>query len=722
MTHRFVLFFCPLLLAPGVRAHAQIVDKRAPTLTAFRTDQEFSDYVLRFEADRDRALREARGCHSDRVASKIWKRKAGAPQGTSAIITGRVIAQNAPAVGAAVSAPSMSIGGATSNDGRFTFQIPATRLGKGLQVRLLARRIGFDAGEKTLIIAPGDSIQIDFWLCPATLMLRGAVTTGVAAHSESITNVQAEGVDEGGIVKMHGNHLVVLRRGRLFTVSIADEQLLPLAGVDAFDPGIDPRATWYDELLVYRDKAVVVGYSYERGGTEIGVFRLDAAGTITHLSTYQLRSNDYYSSRNYASRLIGNKLVFYAPLYLTPGMNPLEQLPSMRKWRGRASDPFERIAPAPRIYKPARPLDLMGEAALHTVTTCDLLTEELACHATVLIGPASRVFYVSSRAAYVWVTPSGNKSESSDQTTLYRMPLDGIAPTALGVSGSPVDQFSFLESGDDHLNVLVLGKAYGEGMWRSERARGVASLLRIPVGGFGDGTRTADATSYRPLPSDSTGDFHDRFVGDHLLYGVGNGWGRPRSTPSSIYVVPWKGGPIVALPLSHRVDRIEPMGSDAVIVGADSADLHFDGVALAGSPHLAQRFVLENAAQGELRSHGFFYKPVGAQSGVLGLPVRGGGRPGYSHLIEGSASILFLRNVDERFQELGELEARGPQGNDACKASCVDWYGNARPIFAGGRVFALLGYELVEGRLSDNGINEVRRVNFAPRIAEGNGR
>src|SRR3984893_7212664 len=39
---------------------------------------------------------------------------------------------------------------------------------------------------------------------------------------ESITNVQHAGVDEGGIVKAHGNHLVILRRGRLFTVSIAD--------------------------------------------------------------------------------------------------------------------------------------------------------------------------------------------------------------------------------------------------------------------------------------------------------------------------------------------------------------------------------------------------------------------------------------------------------------------------------------------------------------------
>ncbi|MEP6704006.1 MAG: hypothetical protein ABJB34_04310, partial [Acidobacteriota bacterium] len=37
------------------------------------------------------------------------------------------------------------------------------------------------------------------------------VSTGKA--DESITNTQHAGVDEGGIVKVHGDHLVILRRG-----------------------------------------------------------------------------------------------------------------------------------------------------------------------------------------------------------------------------------------------------------------------------------------------------------------------------------------------------------------------------------------------------------------------------------------------------------------------------------------------------------------------------
>jgi hypothetical protein len=53
---------------------------------------------------------------------------------------------------------------------------------------------------------------------------------------------------------------------------------------------------------------------------------------------------------------------------------------------------------------------------------------------------------------------------------LNRMPLDGCAPSALEVSGSPVDQFSFLESEDGYLNVLVRSDAAGDGMLAPEVA------------------------------------------------------------------------------------------------------------------------------------------------------------------------------------------------------------------------------------------------------------
>jgi len=540
--------------------------------------------------------------------------------------------------------------------------------------------------------------------------------SGLGGASESVTNVQHAGVDEGGIVKVHGDHLVILRRGRLFTVAIGDGALTPISSINAFGPDIDPAGTWYDEMLVAQDTVAVIGYSYSRGGTEVGLFRIDAAGNLSYRSTYQLRSNDYYSSRNYASRLIGNKLIFYSPEYVY-GDDPFRSFPAVRKWHKGADDgEFRRIVSASQVYRPAFDID-SGDTALHTVTICDLAGGGFDCKATSVVGPRGRVFYVSDKSVYVWVTDwtyPGQKPHSDSM--LYRMPLDGSAPTALRVSGSPVDQFSFLESDDGYLNVLVRADAAGDGMWRAEIAAGDVALLRVPLASFTDGSATVPASNYRPLPAAEGGAFQNRFVGDYLLYGSGSGWGNPQQGQrSTLYAVRWTNGTVHALYLDHGVDRIEQMGSDAVVVGTDGKDLHFTAVRLRRSPEVADEYVREDASQGELRSHGFFYKPDGNDSGMLGLPIALPARPGYRHLFENSAAILFLRNDALHFQELGELAARQDGAkDDGCRASCVDWYGNARPLFVHGRILALLGYELVEGSLEGGRIQAVRRVNYAP--------
>jgi hypothetical protein len=367
-------------------------------------------------------------------------------------------------------------------------------------------------------------------------------------------------------------------------------------------------------------------------------------------------------------------------------------------------------------------VDANENLVLHTVTVCDLGGDEMACRATALFGPEGRVFYVSPRSVYVWATSEAwsDGSAPATRSVLYRMPLDGSAPTGLRVSGSPVDQLSFLESGDGFLNVLVEAEGRGEGMWRQEHDAGALALMRVPLASFGDGSRAAPPSSYRPLPAPAGGTLQNRFVGAWLLYGAGAGWGPPRTGGTSVYGVRWAGGGEVAtLPLPHAVDRIEAMGSGAVVVGAAGRDLVFSGVRLGSAPALADRYTRPNASQGETRTHGFFYRPDGDDAGVLGLPVSGGGRPGYEQLDHGSASVLFLRNQAFRLRELGELAAGDPSAaDDACRVSCVDWYGNARPIFLRGRIFALLGYELVEGREDDGRIRELRRVSFAPTAAQ----
>lgn len=543
------------------------------------------------------------------------------------------------------------------------------------------------------------------------------------AKEESVTNVQHAGVDEGGIVKVHGDHLVVLRRGRLFTVAIGDGALKPISAVDAFAPDINPSSTWYDEMLVSSDTIAVIGYSYERGGTEIGLFNIDSAGQLRYRSTHHLRSNDYYSSRNYASRLIGNKLIFYTPLYLSPGAaDPFQNFPAVRKWhKGAKADEFRRIASATRVYRSERPINSNYGLALHTVTVCDLSKDDFACEATGVIGPTGRVFYVSPESVYVWVSDwARHGQQMKAESMLYRLPLDGTSPSALQVSGSPVDQFSFLESHDAQLNVLVRSAAAGDGMWNAEGAAGDVALMRVPLTSFSDGSEAVPSSNYRSLPKPQGYTFQNRFVGDHLLYGTGSGWGHPENKQeAALFAVPWAGGDFTTMALAHGVDRIEAIGANAVVVGTDGTDLHFTSVRLSESPSLADSFTRKGASQGELRSHGFFYKADGPESGMIGLPISLPGRPGYRHLFEESAAILFLRNDALNFEKAGELAADSARAvNDNCRASCVDWYGNARPLFVKGRVLALLGYELVEGTLDDGRMRELRRVSYAPRRME----
>ena len=561
--------------------------------------------------------------------------------------------------------------------------------------------------------ARGESFATDSAAEPAANKAMGSA----GKAEESVTNTQHAGVDEGGIVKVHGDHLVVLRRGRLFTVAIAGEALKPISSVDAFAPDIDPQSTWYDEMLISDNTVVVIGYSYQRGGTEVGLFNIANDGQLSYRSTYHLRSNDYYSSRNYASRLIGSKLIFYAPQYLYAGAeDPFQSFPAVRKWhKGATADEFQRITPATRVYRPETTTTDSYVTALHTVTVCDLANGGFDCQATAVIGPPGHVFYVSPDSVFVWASTWNRSSEF--KSLLFRMPLDGSGPSALGVAGTPIDQFSFLQSEDQHLNVLVVSRGKGDGMWQAESASGDVALMRIPITSFSDGSDSVQSSNYRKLPKPAAYGFQNRFVGNYLIYGTGSGWGYPQQNTDkwNLFIVDWRRGDSHQLKLVHGVDRIEQMGTDAVVVGTDGKNLHFSSVRLGQWPEIVSRYTRAEASQGETRSHGFFYKPDGDETGMLGLPISVPGRAGYKHLFENSAAILFLRNDSLQFREIGELGSQPDKAiDDKCRASCVDWYGNARPLFLRGRVFALLGYELVEGRLDDGRMHELRRVNYAP--------
>jgi hypothetical protein len=534
------------------------------------------------------------------------------------------------------------------------------------------------------------------------------------AAEDGITNVQTVGVDEGGIVKKAGDYLVVLRRGRLFSIRANDKGMQAISTVNAYGPDVNGAGAWYDEMLISGDTIVVIGYSYERGGTEVGLFNLAKDGRLAYRNTYQLTSNDYYSSNNYASRLIGKTLVFYSPIDLFSWQSRDARFPSVRHWNGAKPDaPFERIVPARDIYRSGVAEEALYQT-LHTVTRCELAASSMDCHSTSVLGPAGGTFYVSGSSVYVWMVSypewvNGKQPDEPAQASVLRMPLDGAPPTALRVRGSPVDQMSFLEA-DGRLNVLVGADAKGARMWSPLAKTGGLALLRVPLDEFGDATATARPLRYRALPGGSEqGSYYglqNRYVGPWLLYGSATQDG------GSAYAVRIdRRDDATKLALQHGVERIEGMGQDALLVGSAKGDLHLSSLALGDKARIANEFVLPRMAQGESRTHGFFYKPIAAGQGVFGLPVVSA---------DGSqASVQFLRNQQLKLRGVGGLSAtaasvRGANA-DACVASCVDWYGDARPIFIGERLYALLGYELVEGRMQNTQVREQRRLNFAPK-------
>ncbi|MGE3691602.1 MAG: beta-propeller domain-containing protein [Novosphingobium sp.] len=565
---------------------------------------------------------------------------------------------------------------------------------------------------------------------PPAPVAEAAAQTGASADT-GITNVQTAGVDEGGIVKVHGDHLVVLRRGRLFTVDIHGNALQPVDRIDAFPPGASGRGAWYDEMLIAGDTVIVVGYSYANRGTEVHRFRISNDGKLSYTDTHYLRSNDYYSSDNYASRLIGTKLIFYTPLWVGSG-DGTDRLPGVMRWSADGPKTgYERLASASRTYVP----DLLVNSpnayinAFHSVTTCDLAKARLECSAVAVLGAWGRTFYVGQDAVYVW---TGNlfqrrwndRSRHDSRGIVYRIPLDGSRPGAAVVWGGPSDQFSLRSEPDGTFHALVRSGYGGDAMWLNKRDNTSAiALLSLRRSQFGRGGSAPRSRDYRPLPGGGEmSNIENRFIGNYVIYGA-NAYTGNRKGPMLAYAVSLDGGMATGLDVGGTVSRIDRMGGDAILIGGGNGGLRFQSVTLGpdSEPAIVDSYDLPNSGEGESRSQAFFFRPDNASGsdGMLGLPVMRRlepreGQPGYG------SGIFFMTRRDRRLSPAGQLDSAPLLSlDDGCVASCVDWYGNARPIFLRGRVFALMGYELVEGRLEGGRIGEVRRASFMP---DGGGR
>jgi len=561
----------------------------------------------------------------------------------------------------------------------------------------------------------------------------------------SITNNQMAGVDEGDIVKQIGQYLIVLQDGRLFVVDTRAGGGRELALVDRADVYRSrASATWYDEMLVQADRIIVTAYSYREGASEVSVFRLGEGGRVRREGVFLITSNDYYSTTNYATRLVGDSLVVYTP-YSLDRWNGFGgrggRWPTVRRWlpeqeRRAAIVQGTRLFDAPQIYRPVR--DSLYPQ-VHTVSVCPLgpvgAGRDLACRTTAFVGPEKSELYVTSNHVYLWTNPSwqerprgvrrGCGGDGPDglrevvEATVYRVPVAGGPLEVLSAHGRPIDQFS-LDANDLRLRGLLRFDSVACTPTRGDEP--VLAFLSTPLDRFGPRLRELPDDLYTDMPPTQSFAIANRFTDRYLVYGslarsrYAPGDEDFRAVPARTFAVPVdRPAAVRSVAVPHNVLRAERAGNDIVLTGyRDRSGLRISLVDLDRSPRVASTTHLRNRFESEGRSHAFNSLMEGDGSGIMGIPTIYHATDRPVTRSEGSDVSYLTADSGGRLAAIGELASDGKRRNPAyrCEVSCIDWYGNSRPIFTDGRVFGLSGTELIEGRVEGGRISELQRVDL----------
>ena len=519
------------------------------------------------------------------------------------------------------------------------------------------------------------------------------------------------GVDAGDLVQAVGEHLVVLRRGRLFSIATVGDRFQTVDSIEAFATGATALRDWTEQMFAVGDTVAVVAFSAARGGTEISRFRVSPTGELSWIDTHQL---DRGGPSGVTARLVDGRLILVSVEDLDEegGGNPLDLLPAAARWSPDGWSEAARLVDADAVFvaAPLRPFG-GGRLDLASVTRCDLAAPVLDCDAISTLAPGLREFHVAADAVYVWTQqPLG--ADRTDPAWLYRIPHDEGRPGAIQVFGDPVGPSSFgLGADGTRIDVLVKRPEADDAGQAPEFALGRPALLRLPLTRFGDGAGVAADADYLVLLGPAEARVHDVVLVHGAVLYAHKPWHSSEQRDELVAVAASSATPTV-LDTASDFYRITPAGRDAVASGG-SAGLPFNVVDLdeAGGPAIGPRYEQPDAREHQSRAHPFRYRadpesPDG-ERGLLALPV-------------GEAltrmDMLFLRRNGDQLTEAGRLTATAtPRRDDGCRASCAAWNRDVRAVFAGRRIFALLGYELVEGELTLEGeVHEIRRLDFTP--------
>ena len=582
------------------------------------------------------------------------------------------------------------------------------------------------------------------------------------ARAPNVTNVQSVGVDEGDIIKQIGHYLLTLQDGRIFAVDTRTMKLTDRIDVYRKDEDGDSLgADWYDEMLVQDNHILITAYSYSDEATELSVFKLDeASGKISPAGVFLISSDDYYDGNDYASRIIGDKLVLYAPYAVNPDDRDFEAdglvKPYIRRWLPADEREEERrkgkpLFSARDIYKP---LLATNNPVIHTISVCPLgpvkLGKDLDCRTTGFLGAYGAQMYVNANNIYLWNSLASEVEQSywrdacdadrlrqypqQDDTAegaLYKMSVRTGDVSVVGVRGGVYDQYS-MDEYRGRLRALSPQESIACAHTDSD-AEGHTehvALVDFPLREFGQQFRQLPDRAYAQVPPPMGGYIvQNRFNKNWLTYGgKGRYWSLPydedeqaQAAENYVVTVPIS-APKTAqtLPLGHSVARLELVGEDVVVTGyRDDSGLSISFLKMDDTPRISDRLFLASRYETEKRSHAFNYAANTDGTAIMGLPTSlqedDSGR--YVYWSDRSDLSFVTVTAEGKLSDAGALIGTSEEDSEVhedydCEVSCIDWYGNARPIFTADQIFGLMDTKLVEAELVDGQIKAKASVDM----------
>ncbi|HEV8694653.1 MAG TPA: beta-propeller domain-containing protein [Lysobacter sp.] len=565
----------------------------------------------------------------------------------------------------------------------------------------------------------GDSTELD----------RIEVTGSRIRASDLITRNQEAGVDEGDIVKKSGDFIIVLHNGELHSIRISRNGAPVLEHVDTIKVAVDASGqnAWYDEILTFGSRLILLGFNYgadDQEAAELVLFDLGTDGHFRRDGRYWLRTQDYFSAGNYATRIQGDNLLMTMSLRLD-----LQGEMAWPEWSQRdvAQPTWTPLINVEDLYFP---IYTTPHPYVHVLLQCPIAklgSAGLDCRTTGVIGEGSSVFYASDSAAYLAMPAWGEAAYedpefeewSSDpkflplrQTAVFRVPYAATqTPTVARVMGRVNDQLWFKED-TDGLYVTTSEKV------SDEQSR--LALSHIPAVSF---QPSLDAViNPKVILPVAEGQDMVRYSDTSLWVGTHRYSLEDEATVQStqVLVQPLSGVMPSVIHVPHSADRLEPAFGGMIIAGTrgaapwkQPADTVW-GVSFATEHSAAQlRSTLEvpRYLSSEGRTHAFNLGQLSNGTRLFGMPGwPKNAVPADSWDPEVVSDLLFLRLDGEQIRPAGVVSMQDAPPPGSCDSSCYDWYGNARLFFVGDRVFALSANLFKEARYRAGMVSEVRRV------------